>query len=254
MDRTEDRLCRSSTVLFLRPGQGHGRRRHEIPGQRPGHHHRCPGERRRVGRLSEQLLPAVSDPVERFVFPPDRFVDRILDPPGYRHGTAPRRPHFHPDRVRTRSPPPNPSPTTCNPGKRATLVGEPTKGGAHSVDVFGIDDRFEFYISTERAVSPVTGGNWEGTGVIPDIRVPAAVGPGRRRSSRRKRPPRAYGRSQDEALERVVRGDAGRSRTARPGSIARERTRPPPRPWIRCSRSPGGEGMISEFFRRRVRL
>jgi hypothetical protein len=34
--------------------------------------------------------------------------------------------------------------------KRATLVGEPTKGGAHSVDVFGIDDKFEFYISTER--------------------------------------------------------------------------------------------------------
>jgi len=57
--------------------------------------------------------------------------------------------------------------------KRARLVGEPTKGGAHSTDVFGIDSQFEFYISTERAVSPVTGGNWEGTGVIPDIRVPA---------------------------------------------------------------------------------
>jgi retinol-binding protein 3 len=57
--------------------------------------------------------------------------------------------------------------------KRATLVGEPTGGGAHSVDVFPVADRFEFYISTERSVSPVTGGNWEGTGVIPDIRVPA---------------------------------------------------------------------------------
>ena len=58
--------------------------------------------------------------------------------------------------------------------KRATLVGEPTKGGGHSVDVFAIDDLFEFYISTERSISPVTGGNWEGTGVIPDIRVPAS--------------------------------------------------------------------------------
>jgi hypothetical protein len=58
--------------------------------------------------------------------------------------------------------------------KRARLVGEPTGGGAHSTDVFGIDSQFEFYISTERAVSPVTGGNWEGTGVIPDIPVPAA--------------------------------------------------------------------------------
>jgi tetratricopeptide (TPR) repeat protein len=59
--------------------------------------------------------------------------------------------------------------------KRAILVGEPTKGGAHSVDVFAVDDQFEFYISTERAVSPVTGGNWEGAGVIPDIRVPVAA-------------------------------------------------------------------------------
>jgi retinol-binding protein 3 len=58
--------------------------------------------------------------------------------------------------------------------KRATLVGEPTGGGAHSVDVFPVADRFEFYISTERSVSPVTGGNWEGKGVLPDIRVPAA--------------------------------------------------------------------------------
>jgi len=59
--------------------------------------------------------------------------------------------------------------------KRATLIGEPTKGGAHSVGLFGIDDQFEFYVSTERSISPVTGGNWEGTGVIPDIRVPAAA-------------------------------------------------------------------------------
>jgi tetratricopeptide (TPR) repeat protein len=59
--------------------------------------------------------------------------------------------------------------------KRATIIGEPTKGGAHSVDLFGIDDQFEFYISTSRAVSPVTGGNWEGTGVLPDIAVPSAV-------------------------------------------------------------------------------
>jgi tetratricopeptide (TPR) repeat protein len=55
--------------------------------------------------------------------------------------------------------------------KRAVLVGEPSGGGGHSVDVFRIDDRFEFYISTERGVSPVTGGNWEGTGVIPDVRA-----------------------------------------------------------------------------------
>lgn len=55
--------------------------------------------------------------------------------------------------------------------KRATIVGEPTGGGAHSVDLFKIDDQFEIYIPTSRAVNPITGGNWEGTGVIPDVPV-----------------------------------------------------------------------------------
>jgi tetratricopeptide (TPR) repeat protein len=55
--------------------------------------------------------------------------------------------------------------------KRAILIGEATKGGAHSVDLFPVGDRFEIYIPTARAVNPVTGSNWEGTGVIPDILV-----------------------------------------------------------------------------------
>jgi tetratricopeptide (TPR) repeat protein len=55
--------------------------------------------------------------------------------------------------------------------KRAVLIGEPTRGGAHSIDLFKIDDQFEISISTSRAVNPVTGTNWEGTGVIPDVRV-----------------------------------------------------------------------------------
>ncbi len=59
--------------------------------------------------------------------------------------------------------------------KRATIVGEPSKGGAHDTDLFTIDDRYEIYLSTGRSVSPVTGGNWEGTGVIPDVPVPAAA-------------------------------------------------------------------------------
>jgi tetratricopeptide (TPR) repeat protein len=59
--------------------------------------------------------------------------------------------------------------------RRATIVGEPTKGGAHSVDLFKIDDQFEIYIPTSRAINPVTGGNWEGTGVIPDVPVPSGA-------------------------------------------------------------------------------
>jgi retinol-binding protein 3 len=60
--------------------------------------------------------------------------------------------------------------------KRATLVGEPTGGGAHSIDLFTLADAFELMISTERAVNPITGTNWEGIGVQPDILVqPAAA-------------------------------------------------------------------------------
>jgi C-terminal processing protease CtpA/Prc len=87
--------------------------------------------------------------------------------------------------------------------KRATLVGEPTKGGAHSVDIFGIDDQFEFYISTERAVSPVTGGNWEGTGVIPDIHVPAASALDAA-VVEVKKAAETYGRGQEAALKKAV--------------------------------------------------
>jgi tetratricopeptide (TPR) repeat protein len=57
--------------------------------------------------------------------------------------------------------------------ERATIIGEPTKGGAHSVDLYKIDDQFEIYISTARAINPITGRNWEGTGVIPDVPVPS---------------------------------------------------------------------------------
>jgi len=54
---------------------------------------------------------------------------------------------------------------------RATLVGDSTGGGASSVDLYQIDDLFEIYIPTERAINPVTDSNWEGGGVIPDVVV-----------------------------------------------------------------------------------
>jgi tetratricopeptide (TPR) repeat protein len=87
--------------------------------------------------------------------------------------------------------------------KRATLVGEPSKGGANSVDLFSIDDQFEFYISTARAISPVTGTNWEGTGVIPDIRVPAASALDTALVEAKKAA-EAYGRNEDERLKKAV--------------------------------------------------
>jgi tetratricopeptide (TPR) repeat protein len=56
---------------------------------------------------------------------------------------------------------------------RATLIGERTGGGANSVDLYPVGSDFEIYISTSRAVNPVTGSNWEGVGVIPHVSVPA---------------------------------------------------------------------------------
>jgi hypothetical protein len=56
---------------------------------------------------------------------------------------------------------------------RAVVIGERTKGGAHARRGFRVHPHLEATISVSRAVSPVTGGNWEGTGVLPDIEVPA---------------------------------------------------------------------------------
>lgn len=58
--------------------------------------------------------------------------------------------------------------------KRATIVGERTGGGAHPVRGERIDDRFMIGVPFARAINPVTKTNWEGTGVAPDVQVPAA--------------------------------------------------------------------------------
>ncbi len=56
--------------------------------------------------------------------------------------------------------------------KRATTVGEVTGGGAHPCDHFQIDEHFVVRIPTCRSINPISGTNWEGTGVTPDIAVP----------------------------------------------------------------------------------
>jgi hypothetical protein len=58
--------------------------------------------------------------------------------------------------------------------KRATIVGETTRGGAHGVRTERVDDRFAIRVPFQRAINPVTKTNWEGTGVAPDVKVPAA--------------------------------------------------------------------------------
>jgi C-terminal processing protease CtpA/Prc len=57
--------------------------------------------------------------------------------------------------------------------KRATIVGETTGGGAHPGGMFRLDEHFGAFVPTGRAISPITKTNWEGTGVTPDVNVPA---------------------------------------------------------------------------------
>lgn len=57
---------------------------------------------------------------------------------------------------------------------RATLVGEVTRGGAHPRVGVRVHPHLEAAIPVARSINPVTGTNWEGTGVEPDIAVPAA--------------------------------------------------------------------------------
>ena len=58
--------------------------------------------------------------------------------------------------------------------KRAKIVGETTRGGAHTARPERIDARFGMNLPYAEVINPITGGNWEGSGVQPDVRVPAA--------------------------------------------------------------------------------
>ncbi len=56
---------------------------------------------------------------------------------------------------------------------RAEVIGETTGGGAHPAKPFPISAAVHIAIPFARSINPVTGTNWQGTGVIPDIPVPA---------------------------------------------------------------------------------
>jgi hypothetical protein len=56
---------------------------------------------------------------------------------------------------------------------RATIIGERTGGGAHAREAFPVHPHLEATIPVAEAVNPKTGGNWEGTGVVPDIKSSA---------------------------------------------------------------------------------
>jgi C-terminal processing protease CtpA/Prc len=54
------------------------------------------------------------------------------------------------------------------------VIGETTGGGAHPTRGFPISAAVHIGIPFARSVNPVTGTNWQGTGVVPDVAVPEA--------------------------------------------------------------------------------
>ncbi len=58
---------------------------------------------------------------------------------------------------------------------RATIVGQRTGGGAHPGGPLPVEGGFGVWVPMGRAVNPITGKNWEGTGVEPDVEVPVDV-------------------------------------------------------------------------------
>jgi len=75
---------------------------------------------------------------------------------------------------------------------RATVVGETTGGGAHPTRGFPISAAVHIGIPFARSVNPVTGTNWQGTGVVPDVPADAE---------------RAYDVAYARALENVLAMD-----------------------------------------------
>ena len=55
--------------------------------------------------------------------------------------------------------------------KRATLVGQTTGGGANPGGTRAINDNLFVFIPTGMAINPITKTNWEGVGVIPEIKT-----------------------------------------------------------------------------------
>ena len=98
--------------------------------------------------------------------------------------------------------------------KRATIVGETTGGGANPGGTARLDDHFEVFVPSGRAISPITKTNWEGTGVTPDIAVPADQAL-----------QTAYLDALKKIEERAAKATSSPNEPGEPPMLARERTR-----------------------------
>ena len=57
--------------------------------------------------------------------------------------------------------------------KRATIIGETTSGSANPIDRKVIEDNFVMHLPAGKPINPVSGTNWEKTGIEPHVAVPA---------------------------------------------------------------------------------
>lgn len=57
---------------------------------------------------------------------------------------------------------------------RATIIGEASAGGANPGGALPVGDNLAVFVSFATPINPITGANWEGPGVQPDVRVPVA--------------------------------------------------------------------------------
>jgi hypothetical protein len=57
--------------------------------------------------------------------------------------------------------------------KRAVIVGETSGGGAHPFEYRRVHPHFAVDLPEGKSINPITGTNWQGVGVKPDIAVPA---------------------------------------------------------------------------------
>ena len=97
--------------------------------------------------------------------------------------------------------------------KRATIVGETTGGGAHPGEGRRLHEHFEMFLPTGRAINPITKTNWEGTGVTPDIQVPADAALEDRTPRGAQKGRRETGRACAERLEEIGLVPAGSTRS-----------------------------------------
>ncbi|MEO8182770.1 MAG: S41 family peptidase [Deltaproteobacteria bacterium] len=56
---------------------------------------------------------------------------------------------------------------------RALVIGQDTAGGAHPTQPYPVAGGFVLMVPWGESISPITGTNWEGIGVVPDVATPA---------------------------------------------------------------------------------